>query len=69
MFAVISQQLTLPQSNPSDDEAKKMKARDDLYEADIHILTIAQRKPFISFMSANEAAAIKRAKTDLGLSQ
>ena len=69
MFAIISQQLTLAQSNPSDDEAKKTKTRDDLREVDIRILEIAQRKPFISFMSADEAAAVKKAKADLGLSQ
>jgi hypothetical protein len=37
--------------------------------ADRRILAIAQRKPFISFMSADEAAAVKKAKADLGLSQ
>lgn len=69
MFAMISQQLTLAQSNPSDDEAQKMKTRNDLHEGDMRILTIAQRKPFISFMSADEAAAVKKAKADLGISQ
>jgi hypothetical protein len=65
LFAEMSQPLLV--ANP--DEKEQQKEKEDMLEADRRILAIAQRKPFISFMSADEAAAVKKAKADLGLSQ
>jgi uncharacterized protein with GYD domain len=69
MFAVISQEFADGSSLTAKDENEKMKAKEDLLESDKHILAVAQRKPFIAIMSADEDAAVKKAKTDLGLSQ
>jgi hypothetical protein len=65
LFAEISQPLAV--ANPDEKEQEKEKA--DTLAADGRILAVAQQKPFIAIMSADEAAAIKKAKADLGLSQ
>jgi hypothetical protein len=69
MFAVISQSSAVAENYPSIDEKQKAKAKEDLLEADKEVLAIAQQKPFFSFYSSDEDAAIKKAKADLGQSK
>jgi hypothetical protein len=69
MFAVGSQGGAVTEDYPSDDEKQKAKAKEDLLEADKRIVAIAQQKPFFSFYSSDEDAALKKAKADLGQSK
>jgi len=66
MFAVTSQSSAVAENYPSIDEKQKAKAKADLLEADERVLAIAQQKPFFSFYSSDEDAALKKAKADLG---
>ncbi len=65
VFAEISQPLAVANADEKEQEQEKA----DMLAADRRILAIAQRKPFFAIMSADEAAAVKKAKADLGLSQ
>lgn len=68
-FAEISQAFAVTSSLTAADETQKQKAKEDLLEADERILAIAQRKPFIAIMSANEKTALEKAKADLGITR
>jgi len=65
VFAEISQPLAV--ANPDEKEQEQEKA--DMLAADRRILAIAQQKPFIAIMSADEENAVEKAKADLGTSQ
>jgi hypothetical protein len=65
VFADLSQGIADTNISSAKDDNQKAKAKEDLLEADRRILRIAQQKPFISIMSSEEAASLKRAQDDL----
>jgi hypothetical protein len=65
VFTEISQPLVVANADVKEQEQE----REDRLTADRRILAIAQRKPFIAIMSSDESAAVKKAKSDLGMSR